>query len=292
MPAAEVDVTEDLVRGLLADQHPDLAHLPLSLVANGWDNMIFRLGDELTVRVPRRQLAADPLRNEQRWLQRIARGLPIPVPAPVRLGRPGRGFPWEWTVTPWFEGEMAADVELDDPVREAERLGAFVRALHRPTPPDAPVNPFLRGQHVGTLTERVHANLERLDLDRTDELSATWSRLSGADPWDDPPVWVHGDLHSANVLVDRGSISAVIDFGDMAAGDPAVDLAIGWMLFDDESRPVFRSSAGAGDDDQLWMRAEAWALHFALLYLANSADNPRFDRMGRELLARVLSPVS
>jgi aminoglycoside phosphotransferase (APT) family kinase protein len=288
MPAAEVEVTPALVRSLLTDQHPDLAELPLELVANGWDNVVYRLGAELSVRLPRRRLAAALVEHEQRWLPDLAARLPLPIPAPVRVGKPGRGYPWRWSVCPFFAGELAADVVLADPAAEARRLGEFVAALHVPAPPDAPVNAFGRGQAVGALTPRVEENIQRLGLARSDAVRERWYELTSVPEWGGTPLWVHGDLHTANVLVGDGRLAAVLDFGDMTGGDPAVDLAIGWMLFGPHDRAVFRSATG-GLDDATWARAEAWALHFALLYLANSADNPRFARMGEALLAAVLS---
>ena len=161
MPAAEVDIDEGLVRRLLEDQHPDLAHLPLTMVANGWDNVVFRLGHEMTVRLPRRQLAADLVVNEQRWLPELAPRLPIPIPSPLRIGLPNDVFPWRWSIVPWFDGEVAADVALADPVAQAHRLGGFVAALHTPAPLDAPLNAF-RGQPISELHPRVAANIERL----------------------------------------------------------------------------------------------------------------------------------
>ncbi len=288
MPAAEVEVTEALARSLLLDQHADLADLPLRLLANGWDNVIFRLGDELTVRLPRRQLAAELIDHEQRWLPDLAERLPIPIPAPVRAGRPALGYPWRWSVCPWFEGDEAVHAELADPVREAERLGRFVAALHVPAPPDAPVNP-VRSHPIDVLSERVALNVGTLGpgVD-TEAVRALWADLIHTPPWDGPPMWAHGDLHAGNVLVEDGSISAVIDFGDITAGDPAVDLAVAWMLFDGDARAVFRETAGAGDD-AVWRRGRAWALHFALLYLAHSADDPRLATMGGGLLPAVLA---
>jgi aminoglycoside phosphotransferase (APT) family kinase protein len=287
MPAAEVEIDEGLVRRLLDDQHPDLAHLPLSLVANGWDNAIFRLGPDMTVRLPRRQLAADLVVNEQRWLPELAPRLPIPIPTPLRIGQPHDVYPWRWSVGPWFDGEVAADVVLADPVAQAHRLGGFVAALHTPAPIDAPLNAFRRGQPIAELRPLVVANIERLgaSIDGV-ALEARFDELVDVDEWLGEPVWLHGDLHSANMLVRDGAICAVIDFGDVTSGDPAVDLAIGWMLFDADARPAFRSSAGALDD-ATWSRAEAWALHFALLYLLHSADNPRFTRMGTHLIERL-----
>ena len=287
MPAAEVVVTDRLVSALLLEQHPDLAGLPLTELANGWDNVIYRLGTDHTVRVPRRTAAATLVLNEQRWLPTLAARLPMAIPSPVRVGVPGQGYPWNWSVCRWFEGEVAADVELADPEREARRLGEFLAALHQPAPGDAPENPY-RGHAVRLLAPRVEENLARVDLPAAEAQAVRdhWSTLERTPEWDAPPVWLHGDMHTANLLVGDGEISAVIDFGDITSGDPAVDLAIGWMLFDPADRETFRSTAGA-TDRALWTRAEAWALHFALVYAANSADNPRMGRIGRELLDAV-----
>ncbi|HSP28907.1 MAG TPA: phosphotransferase, partial [Ilumatobacteraceae bacterium] len=160
----------------------------------------------------------------------------------------------------------------------------FVASLHQPAPPHAPVNPF-RGQPLVDLRPRVEANVEllgsQIDVLRVLE---RFEQLASVDEWSGVPLWLHGDLHAANVVVHDGTISAVLDFGDLTSGDPAVDLAIGWMLFDDETRSVFRTAAG-GIDDATWSRAQVWALHFALLYVLHSADNERFARMGRSLLA-------
>jgi aminoglycoside phosphotransferase (APT) family kinase protein len=287
MPAAEIDIADGLVRRLLADQHPDLATLPLALVANGWDNAIFRLGSDLAIRLPRRQMGADLVVNEQRWLPELASRLPLPVPVPLRVGLPSGDYPWNWTVVAWFDGDVAADVALADALVEAQRLGRFVDALHTPAPADAPVNPF-RGQPIDELRPRVLDSIERLgsSID-AGAVTAQLDRLTDVADWTGAPLWLHGDLHSANLLVRDGTICAVIDFGDITSGDPAVDLAIGWMLFDGAALDEFRASAGPVDD-ATWSRAQAWALHFALLYLLHSADNPRFGRMGTQLLERVV----
>jgi aminoglycoside phosphotransferase (APT) family kinase protein len=314
MPAAEVEITADLVRALLDEQFPDLAPLPLTLVANGWDNTIYRLGDDLAVRLPRRQLGADLVEHEQRWLPDLATRLPIPIPAPIHHGRPGPGYPWAWSICPWFDGEVAADTMLVDPHAEAVRLGQFVAALHLPAPDDAPYNEFRRGKPIAEFVPRIEANLERLEHSDADavtpgrpgtdpvrtesgrpELGAVRGRLAelaDVGEWAGPALWVHGDLHSANILVDEGSICAVIDFGDITSGDPAVDLAVAWMLFDESDRAVFRQAAGGRGrpiDDATWQRGRLWGLHFALLYLLHSADNERFNRMGRALLATILA---
>jgi aminoglycoside phosphotransferase (APT) family kinase protein len=288
MPAAEVPVDEDVVRRLLAAQHPDLADLRLVLLANGWDNVLYRLGPELVVRLPRRQIAAVLVEHEQRWLPTLAPLLPLPIPAPLRVGRPDDGYPWAWSVVPWLRGEVAASVGVVDPTAEAHRLGAFLNALHRPAPADAPVN-AVRG---GPLAERAFAVAERLErlagfVDGP-ALHRRWEHSLAAAPWAGPPLWLHGDLHTANLLVEAGRLSAVIDFGDITSGDPATDLAVAWMLFDPGDRHVFRAACGTTDDDT-WRRARGWALHLALAYLASSADNPLMAGIGRHTVDAVLT---
>jgi aminoglycoside phosphotransferase (APT) family kinase protein len=289
MPAAEVDVTIELVRSLLAEQHPDLAGLDVAELANGWDNVIFRLGSELTVRLPRREMAARLIDHEQAVLPALAEVLPIPIPAPVRVGGPSLDYPWSWSVNPWIPGSIAATTPLADPTREAQRLGDFMAALHATAPADAPPNPY-RGHFIGNNTS---LNYERAaQLAWGDEMLIRWHELVDVEPWQHAPTWVHGDVHGANLLVADGAISGVIDFGDVCAGDPATDLSIAWSLFDASDRSVFRAAAGRGEheiDDATWQRAEAWALHFAAIYSLHSADSPTMGAIGEKLRTSLLA---
>ncbi len=292
-PEAEVDVSADLVRALLADQHPDLADLDLVEFSSGWDNVIYRLGTQYSVRLPRREASAALVAHEQQALPELAPLLPVPVPAPVRIGQPGRGYPWSWSVIPWFDGGAAADADIADPAASASLLGAFAAALHQPAPGDAPPNPY-RGHFVGQNDRVFRSRVEELG-DALPKASSSvlgrWEELIDIGPWDGPPLWLHGDLHSANIVVHRGEISAVIDFGDVCAGDPANDLAVAWMLFDDAERDIFRAAAGDGGyevDDAMWQRAEAWALHFAVTYFVHSADSPTMGRIGERLFAALI----
>ena len=188
MPAAEVDMTEAMVRRLLDEQHSDLADHLLRLVANGWDNVIFRLGDELVVRLPRRQMAADLVLNEQRWLPELADRLPLPIPAPIRSGVPSDQYPWHWSVCPWFDGAVAADVALADPAVEARRLGRFMAALHVPAPDGAPENPF-RAHPIGQLSERFVPRLGQLDgVHDVDVIRRRFERLVDVEEFHGDPV--------------------------------------------------------------------------------------------------------
>jgi len=286
MPAAEIDVDEPLVRALLADQHPDLADRAIAPIGFGWDNAIFRLGEDLIVRLPRREMAVPLVEHEQRWLPELAPRLPLPVPAPVRIGRPGAGFPWPWSICPWFEGTSALASPPVDLVATAKALGAFQAALHQPAPPDAPSNPY-RGIPLADRHEITVGSIERLDhVDRV-LVRERWDRFVKTPRWAGPPVWVHGDPHPGNLVVHDGRLTAVLDFGDLCAGDPASDLAVAWMLFPPEVRPTFRAAAGDVDDDT-WRRAHGWALAFGLVLSATSADNPAYNALGRRTLAASL----
>ena len=242
MPAAEVEVSADLVRRLLAGQHPDLAQLPVEFLANGWDNELYRVGDELVARLPRRALGAQIIKNEQRWVPGLAPRLPLPIPYPERTGVPGCGYPYSWSVVPYLPGVPAARASSFDAPAAAAAVGGFLGALHVPAPADAPANPF-RGVPLAERTGTFAANLALLtgQVDR-DAVLRVWVAALSAPGYGGPPVWLHGDLHPANILVDDGQVSGVIDFGDITAGDPASDLAVAWMLLPPGCRASFWSA--------------------------------------------------
>lgn len=286
MPAAEVPVSVELVRRLLDEQHPDLADLPVEVLANGWDNLVCRLGEEFLVRLPRRAMAAELVAHEQRWLPELSGRLPLPVPAPVRVGKPTARYPWCWSVVPFFPGRIAARSEPDDPWSAATALGGFLDALHVPASSEAPVNVF-RGIPLAGRAEGVLRGLAHVDpADRTTALRV-WETAATTPAWDGPRVWLHGDLHPANILVDRGRISAVIDFGDITSGDPATDLSVAWMLFKTAQRAAFRQAYGRADD-ATWKRARGWALVLSLVFLSHSADNPLMRGIGERAFRAVL----
>ncbi|WP_040494646.1 phosphotransferase, partial [Ilumatobacter nonamiensis] len=218
----------------------------------------------------------------------LAVSLPIPIPAPVRVGRPALGYPWNWSINPWMPGSVAAVTPFAAPSTEADRLGRFLAALHTPAPPDAPPNPY-RGHFIADNTSIFTERVERLRGTAgfaADRVLDRWKELVEVERFGDVPHWIHGDLHALNVLVDDGTISAVIDFGDVCAGDPATDLSAAWSLF--EPGVHERVRAAAGDvDEAMWQRAEAWALHFAVVYLSQAADNPTMRALGHTMLTRL-----
>lgn len=293
MPAAEVEVSEDLVRRLVADQHPDLAGLPVRMLANGWDNVQLRLGEALVVRLPRREMAAVLVEHEQRWLPELRPRLPLPVPAPVRVGRPALGYPWSWSIVPYLPGQVAFLSPPTDLHDAAVRLGGFLGALHTAAPSEAPANP-VRGVPLADRAASTTQNLQVLgDLVDQGRVRRAWASAIAVPRWHGPPAWVHGDLHPANLLVHDGVLSGVLDFGDVTAGDPATDLAVAWMLLPPAHHEAFRSAygdaGGAGVDGDTWARARGWALTLSVAFLANSADNPLIAGIGRSTLRAALT---
>lgn len=276
-----------LVRRLLAAQHPDLATREIRPAGEGWDNAMFRLGDDLAVRLPRRASGLALLEHERRCFARLPT-LPLAVPAPVRVGAPALGYPWPWHVVAWIPGQAWEHDPITGPAeseRAALALGAFLRALHRDAPPDLPSHPFGRGR---PLPERVVITRGHLDAlgpaieARHPGVWSTFLALVDAPGWTAPPVWLHGDLHPLNVVVHEARVVAVVDFGDCCAGDPAVDLAAAWMFFDRPARAALRAAVHA--DDDTWSRARAWALAMGLAHLAGGGASPWHAAIGHRTL--------
>ena len=258
----DAGLDEALVRALLHEQHPDLAGLGLRLVDGGWDNRMWRLGEDLAVRLPRTPRAPSLLRTEQRWLPLLAPGLPLPVPVPVRVGEPSARFPRTWTVARWVDGEPADRVPVSSPLA-AGALAGFLRALHRTAPSGAPTSP-----NRGVPLEALGPSFEEWRIlvagrDAAAGVRRVWKQAVTAPVWQHAPVWIHGDLHPANVVVAAGTLSGVIDFGDMCAGDPATDLSAAWLLLPAGTAGRFFDAYASADDSAI-TRARGWAVLRAL----------------------------
>ncbi|MFJ6080210.1 aminoglycoside phosphotransferase family protein [Streptomyces sp. NPDC092369] len=260
-----------LVRRLLAAQFPRWAALPVAPVPlSGMDNATFRLGDDLSVRLPRYAHWVGQVEREHRWLPRLAPQLPLAVSEPVAMGEPGEGYPYPWSVYRWLEGETATTENLADPVRTALDLAGFLRALQAADATGGPgpeASNAFRGVPMGdprdsiAVEARVRPKIEKLrrsGLVDTDALTEVWEAALAAPAWDRPPVWIHGDLDTGNLLARDGRLSAVIDFGTLAVADPAVDLQPAWKFLPAQARDVFREAVGA--DDATWARGRGWAL--------------------------------
>ncbi|WP_425146074.1 aminoglycoside phosphotransferase family protein [Deinococcus sp.] len=289
------DITPQLVRHLLAEQFPQWAALPVTLVEpGGWDNRTFRLGDELSVRLPSAAGYAAQAEKEHRWLPHLQAGLPLAIPTSLALGQPSDTFPWPWSVRRWLEGETASREAMHDDMELAETLAGVLAALQRIDAADGPAageHNFYRGAPLQVYDAETRQAIQTLQR-QIDVPSAlgVWEMALGT-VWPGPPVWVHGDVAAGNLLLRGGKLSAVIDFGCCAVGDPACDLVMAWTFFAGTSRKAFQAALPL--DDDTWSRARGWALWKALITVANPTEAPAKASEARRVLAEVLSdPVA
>jgi aminoglycoside phosphotransferase (APT) family kinase protein len=284
-PPAEAEVDDQLVRRLLAEQFPHWAGLRLRAVAGaGWDHEIYRLGTDLAVRLPRREIGARQVGKEHRWLPALAGRLPLAIPAVVGQGMPGEGYPWRWSVVTWLPGEIAAACpDLD--LAAALRLAGFIAALRAVDPAGGPASEFRRdlADRDRQVTDALHA---LGDVPYRTAATRAWARARAARAWDGRPVWMHGDLHPANLLVTDGQLSGVLDFGLLAVGDPAVDLMAAWTCLSAPARRAFRAALPA--DEATWERGRGWALLHGLRCAAYAPGSPLLSGIGRYTVGQVV----
>lgn len=284
------DADESLIRQLIAEQFPEWVGLPVTPVRpGGTDNTLFRLGRGMVVRLPRVAGAGEDVGKEYRWLPRLSGRLPLPVPVPLAVGEPGAGFPYPWSVHRWMTGRDAVREPVADPLDAATRLGGFVAAMRGFDGAGGP--PSFRGGPLGALDGAVRAAIDDLNaqgLVDPDAATAVWQRALAARPWEGPPVWTHSDLHPANLLVRKGRLAGVIDFGGLGVGDPACDMLPAWTLLTAATRDAFRAASGA--DDATWARGRGWGLCFGLGGVRiHRHTNPVLGAIGRHALTEALA---
>lgn len=290
MPNIKVLIDVPLVQRLISMQFPQWADLPIKPVAvGGWDNRTFHLGDQMLVRMPSAEAYAMKVEKEQLWLPKLAPHLPLSIPTPLAMGEPGEGYPWRWSVYRWIEGETASIGSIADLCQFATSLAEFLKALQRIDVTGGPVagpHNFYRGGLLSTYDAETRQAILTLGDKIDTELVTTLWNTALASTWTAPPVWVHGDISAGNLLVTEGKLSAVIDFGGLAIGDPACDLAMAWTFFKGESRKAFRAALPL--DDETWARGRGWTLWKALIVYAGL---PGTNPLERENSKRVLEEV-
>lgn len=280
-----------LVSRLVAAQFPQWADLPIRPVAwDGWDNRTFHLGERMKVRLPSAEGYVAQVEKEHRWLPRLAPLLPLAVPTPLALGRPGFGYPWPWSVYGWIEGETASVERIADLAGFAAELGRFLVALQRIDAAGGPLageHNFFRGGPLSVYDAETRQTIAAVARD-IDAGGATevWEAALAA-RWRGPRVWVHGDIAVGNLLVKEGGLRAIIDFGSSGVGDPACDLVIAWTFFAGESRDAFRAAVPA--DSATWARARGWALWKALITFARSGRSHPAEKSPHDVIAEVLA---
>jgi len=287
-------IDDALVRRLVSAQFPRWASLPVNAVEpGGSDNRSFRLGERMIVRLPSAVEYSVQVEKEHRWLPRLSGYLPLEIPMPVAIGNPADGYPWKWSIYRWIEGDVATTERIADLNDFARDLARFLIALHEIDPTDGP-RPGPHNFHRGGLlcvydaqTRRAIAELKR-EID-ADAATAAWeAALENSSAR--LPVWIHGDICAANLLVQDGRLSAVIDFGMLGIGDPACDLAIAWTLFKGDSRRIFGATLPLGSDT--WARARGWTLWKALIVAAGLVETNAVDvRQSLRIIGEVLEEV-
>lgn len=298
MHADEVPTDADLVRRLLAAQFPHWADEPIEPVASaGTDHALYRLGDDMAVRLPRVAWAVGQVEAESSLLPALASRLPLAIPAPVAIGEPAGEYPWHWGVYRWLPGEPATLDRLADERQAAVALAGFIAALQRIDASRDPLSGpsrFGRGAPLATRddsTRRSIASLRDIGLLDAGAATAAWEDALTAPAWDRPPVWLHGDLHAGNLLANNGRLSAVIDWGCAGVGDPACDIMTAWLYLTPGARPAFRATLDP--DDATWRRARGWALSFGVGALAYyHQTNPGLSAIARYAIGEALADFS
>lgn len=280
----EVETDLELVHQLIQEQCPQFADQPLQLLASqGTDNVLYKLGHDKLIRLPRTEGAVHSLEKEAKWLPALASHLPIPIPPIVQRGHPAAHYPFPWLIITWLEGSSCTEVDLQ---QAACDLGAFVRSMHQIPTARAPL--CARGQPLHTRDTQTRHAIEALqDLYDQNTLLNLWEKALAQPQWEKAPLWIHGDLHPGNLLVQNNKISAVLDFGLMGVGDPACDLMVAWTLLDDVSRATFRKIVQP--DEATWARGRGWALTLGLVaYPYYRKSHPAFAAIAKRAIDNIV----
>lgn len=270
-----IEITDELVRRLIDSQFPEWRNLDIRPVEkNGHDNRTYRLGNEITVRLPSHERYASAIEKELTWLPIFKPLLSLPIPFPVVKGKPADDYPLPWSVNQWIEGTTVTRDNIRDLNEFAEDLAKFLKelqAIDASCGIPAGVQNFHRGGNLAVYDQETRSIIEKLSNANDQKLLTEIWELALATKYQAEPLWLHGDVAVGNLLVREGRLCGVIDFGTMGVGDPACDLVMAWNFFDDTSRKIFLKLMNF-DEDTI-NRARGWALWKALItYDRNEKD--------------------
>jgi aminoglycoside phosphotransferase (APT) family kinase protein len=292
--ANEVPMDDIVVRRLLGAQFPEWATLPLERVATpGSDHVLYRLGSDLVVRLPRKEGVESQIDKERAWLPRLAPLVSCALPTPVAKGGPSRMYPFSWSVYTWLGGENPSEgVPAPELARDLARFVTTLQSVDLPGGPVPGGENFGRGEPLARRDAATRAAIAKLEGEvDVRAVTAAWEHALGMPVWEGRPVWLHGDLTTENILVRGGRLAAVVDFGCLGVGDPACDLMVAWSLMTPQDRQVFRDEVGV--DDETWARGRGWALSTALIALPYYATtHPPRAANARYRIAEVLGDLS
>lgn len=286
------DITLDLTHKLIADQFPEYAHLSITSVEKqGHDNRTYRLGDNMLIRMPTEPSYALKVPKEQELLPKLAPRLSIQIPSPIKMGNPSTIYPYPFSIYKWLEGRSVNFLILND--EELKKL-AFdlanflieLQSIENIAGPTPGQHNWWRGDHVSVYDQGAREQIAKLtNVIDSNQAIRLWENACKTH-WHKKPVWIHGDVTIANMLMNDGKLSAMIDFGGIAVGDPACDLVIAWTFLQGNARDIFIKKMAL--DEDTWLRAKAWALWKATFELCELDNNHSEFNLHKKIIEDVL----
>ncbi|KOY16500.1 aminoglycoside phosphotransferase family protein [Paenibacillus xylanivorans] len=281
-----IEITIERVRQLIDSQFPKWKGLAITPVQkSGHDNRTYRLGDEMTIRLPSHERYASAVEKELKWLPVFKPLLSLPIPAPIAQGEPSNEYPLPWSINRWIEGETVSPTNVLDPGAFAEDLARFLRELEAIDASHgipAGIQNFHRGGNLSVYDTDTRTVIEKLSGQYDQKLMTEIWELALATRYQSAPLWLHGDVAVGNLLVQEGRLCGVIDFGTMGVGDPSSDLVMAWNFFDDVSREIFLSCMNFDQDTV--HRARGWALWKALISYAGNERGSEASNWGKHVI--------
>lgn len=218
------------IRRAITRAYPDLSGGLLRQLGDGQFSLAVLLDETLVLRFPRHPFGVAKLRREADLLTVIARNLPVPVSAPIRIeldpGPPNAFVAHHLVPGTRISRGMLDGLESEVVQQAGSATGTFLAALHETdpvvVPPSVPrrdVRAFaddLRAATVETLWQRMNARGRR----RAEAELAALELIANREQ-----VLCHCDI-GGNLIYDQpGSQLGVVDFGEAMVTSPVLDVA-------------------------------------------------------------------